>query len=197
MRPVTVIDSTMAPLDRSDVDTDQVIPASWLKRVERSGFGAGLFAAWRQDPAFVLNDERYAQAQVLVAGPDFGIGSSREHAVWALLDYGFEAVISARFGDIFRTNCTKAGLVPVEVAPGVAESLIAAAIAEPATRIVVDVTRRVVEAPEVGIGEGFAMDDFTRWRFMEGLDDISLTLRHEADITAYEASRDPWLPTTA
>ena len=197
MEPVRTIIGTAAPLDRSDVDTDQIIPAVWLKRVERTGFGAGLFSAWREDPDFVLNRPEHAGAVVLVAGTNFGTGSSREHAVWALQDFGFRAVISPRFGDIFRTNCTKAGMVPAQLDPGPAAALLAAVQADPSLEVTVDVEARVVRAPAAGIDATFPLDDFTRWRLMEGLDDIGLSLRHEADIAAHEARREAWLPSTA
>lgn len=196
MQAVRVITGRAVPLDRADVDTDQIIPAHWLKRVERTGFGAGLFSAWREsDPDFVLNRPEYAGASILVAGPNFGVGSSREHAVWSLMDYGFRAVISPQFGDIFRNNSTKTGLVPVVVEPEVGEALMRAVQADPALEITVDVEKRDVSAPAVGISASFPMDDFTRYRLLEGLDDIGITLRNEAAITAYEARRPAWLPT--
>jgi len=194
MEPVNIVNGTAVPLDRSDVDTDQIIPSDWLKKVERTGFGAGLFSEWRDDRGFVLNDERYAGATVLVAGPNFGTGSSREHAVWAIQDYGFGAVISPRFADIFRNNCTKNGLVPVQVAAEVGEALLRAIEADPTLEITVDVERRTVSAPAVGIEVEFPLDDATRHRFLNGLDDIGITLSHEADITAFEATRPAWLP---
>jgi 3-isopropylmalate/(R)-2-methylmalate dehydratase small subunit len=198
MQAVRVITGRAAPLDRADVDTDQIIPAHWLKRVERTGFGAGLFSAWREaDPDFVLNRSEYAGATVLIAGPNFGVGSSREHAVWALTDYGFRAVISPRFGDIFRNNATKTGLVPVVVEPATGEALLRAVQADPALEVTVDVERREVSAPAVGIRAPFPMDDFTRYRLLEGLDDIGLTLRHADAIAAYEARRSSWLPTVS
>jgi 3-isopropylmalate/(R)-2-methylmalate dehydratase small subunit len=196
MEAVRVITGTAVPLDRSDVDTDQIIPASWLKRVERTGFGEGLFSAWREkDPDFVLNQPQYAGASILVAGHNFGTGSSREHAVWALEDYGFRAVVSPRFADIFRNNCTKVGIVPVTVEPSVGEALLRAVEADPTVEITIDVAARTITAP--GISGTFPLDDFTRYRLLEGLDDIGLTLRHEADITTYESSRAEFLPTTA
>jgi 3-isopropylmalate/(R)-2-methylmalate dehydratase small subunit len=188
------VQGTAVPLDRSDVDTDQIIPAEWLKRVERTGFGRGLFSTWRDDRNFVLNDERYAQARILVAGPNFGTGSSREHAVWAILDYGFQAVVSPRFGDIFRNNATKNGLVPVLVSPEVGEALMRAVEADPDLELTIDVERRTLSAPAVGIETEFPLDDATRERFLEGLDDIGITLRSEADIAAYEEQRAGWLP---
>jgi 3-isopropylmalate/(R)-2-methylmalate dehydratase small subunit len=197
MEPVRAITGRAVPLDRSDVDTDQIIPSDWLKRVERTGFGAGLFGEWRDDRSFVLNQPQYAGATILVAGPNFGTGSSREHAVWALTDYGFTAVISPRFGDIFRNNATKAGLVPVQVDASVGQALLDAVAADPTLEITVDVERRVVAAPAAGIEAPFPLDDFTRYRLLEGLDDIGLTLRHQDEITAYEAERPGWVPTTA
>ncbi|HUS62848.1 MAG TPA: 3-isopropylmalate dehydratase small subunit [Acidimicrobiales bacterium] len=184
-------------LDRSDVDTDQIIPAEWLKRIERTGFGAGLFAAWRQDPAFVLNQPAHEGAAILVVGPNFGTGSSREHAVWALQDYGFRAVVSPRLADIFRTNCTKAGLVPVEVPDNVGRALLDAVAADPSMELEVDVVNRVLRAPAAGIELSFPLDDFAHWRLTEGLDDIALTLRHEEAISAYETTRPGWMPTIA
>jgi 3-isopropylmalate/(R)-2-methylmalate dehydratase small subunit len=196
MQPTRVVTGTAVPLDRSDVDTDQIIPSDWLKRVERTGFGAGLFAEWRDDREFVLNDARYAGASILVAGENFGTGSSREHAVWALLDDGFRAVVSSRFADIFRNNCTKAGLLPVEVDPSVTRALMDAIVADPTLELTVDVERRTISAPAAGIESAFPLDDFTRHRLLEGLDDIGLTLRHGDEIAAYEARRPGWLPTT-
>ncbi len=197
MEPVRTITTTAVPLDRSDVDTDQIIPSVWLKRVERTGFGDGLFSQWRADPDFVLNRPEHAGAGILVAGPNFGTGSSREHAVWALLDYGFRAVVSPRFGDIFATNCTKAGLLPVVVDQEVADRLMRAVEAEPGLALTVDVDHRTLVAPAAGIDVGFPLDDFTRWRFLEGLDDIGLTLRHTDAIGAFESGRPAWAPTTA
>jgi 3-isopropylmalate/(R)-2-methylmalate dehydratase small subunit len=184
------------PLDRSNVDTDQIIPSDWLKRVERTGFGAGLFAEWRDDRDFVLNNEEYAGATILVAGPNFGTGSSREHAVWALMDYGFEAVISPGFADIFRNNCTKAGLVPVEVDALTGRLLLDAVIAEPAMLMTIDIKNGTLEALSAGIETGFPLDEFTRTRLLNGWDDIGLTLRYEDEIESYEAARPSWLPTT-
>jgi 3-isopropylmalate/(R)-2-methylmalate dehydratase small subunit len=178
------------------VDTDQIIPSDWLKRVERTGFGAGLFSEWRDDRDFVLNQEEYAGATILVAGPNFGTGSSREHAVWALQDYGFEAVVSPRFGDIFRNNCTKAGLVPVEVDDAIGRSLLEVIAGDPAAEITVDVERGRLEVPAHGIEAGFPLDEFTRMRLLNGWDDIGLTLRYEDEIDTYEARRPAWLPTT-
>ena len=196
MEPFTTHTGRAVPLRRSNVDTDQIIPASYLKRVSRAGFGEGLFAAWREDPAFVLNQPQYDGATILVAGNDFGTGSSREHAVWALTDYGFRAVIAPRFGDIFRTNSTKAGLLPVALPEATVSALQDAIEADPATEVVVDLDHRVVLAEAAGIKAPFEIDNYTRWRLMEGLDDIGLTLRHVDDITAFEHSRPSWLPVT-
>jgi 3-isopropylmalate/(R)-2-methylmalate dehydratase small subunit len=197
MKAVRVHAGTAVPLTRSDVDTDQIIPSDWLKRVERTGFGRGLFSEWRDEPDFVLNDERYAGATVLVAGPNFGVGSSREHAVWALMDYGFEVVISPRFGDIFRNNSTKNGLVPVVLEAGVVERIHGALEDDPDLEIVVDVERLVVEVPSLGIVEPFPLDESTQHRFLHGLDDIGITLSHEDEITAYESRRPAWLPSVS
>jgi len=195
MDPVRIVQGTAVPLDRSDVDTDQIIPAEWLKRVERTGFGQGLFSSWRDDRSFVLNDERYAGATVLVAGPNFGTGSSREHAVWAIMQYGFRAVVSPRFADIFRNNSTKNGLVPVQVSPEVGEQLMRAIEADPGLELTIDVERRTLSAPAIGLEVEFPLSDDLRDRFLEGLDDIGLTLRVEDEITDYEARRPTWLPT--
>lgn len=194
MKAVQVITGTGVPLKRSDVDTDQIIPADWLKRVERTGFDKGLFSTWRDDRDFVLNDERYAGASVLVAGPAFGVGSSREHAVWAIQQYGFDAVIAPSFSDIFRNNCTKNGLVPVVVPEATVEAIWAAIDADPATQIVVDMQQLQVEVPAAGIVEPFPMDPQTRHRFLNGLDDVGITLTHADAIDAYEAARPVWLP---
>jgi 3-isopropylmalate/(R)-2-methylmalate dehydratase small subunit len=195
MKPVQVVQGTAVPLDRSDVDTDQIIPAEWLKRVERTGFGRGLFSTWRDDRDFVLNDESYAGASILVTGPNFGTGSSREHAVWAIMDYGFEAVVSPRFGDIFRNNATKSGLVPVLVPADVGEALLRAIKADPGLELTIDVERRTLSAPAADIECSFPLDDATRERFLEGLDDIGITLRDGAAIDAFESTRPTWLPT--
>ncbi len=194
MEPVRVVSGTAVPLDRSDVDTDQIIPSDWLKRVERTGFGQGLFAEWRDERSFVLNQPQYAGATILVAGPRFGTGSSREHAVWALMDYGFAAVISPRFGDIFRNNATKSGLLPVQVTPEVATALMAAVAADPTLDITIDVERGTVSAPAAGIEATFPLDEFTRQRLLNGLDDIGLTLVHQGEIDAYEKRRPDWRP---
>jgi 3-isopropylmalate/(R)-2-methylmalate dehydratase small subunit len=193
MKAVRVITATGLPLRRSDVDTDQIIPAEWLKRVERTGFEKGLFSTWRDDPAFVMNDQRYSGAGVIVAGPAFGVGSSREHAVWAIQQAGFDAVIAPSFSDIFRNNCTKNGLVPAQVDMEIVEAVWAAIDADPATPIVIDMERRVVEVPSAGITADFPMDDATQHRFLEGLDDIALTLSHADAITAFEQQRPSWL----
>jgi 3-isopropylmalate/(R)-2-methylmalate dehydratase small subunit len=185
-------------LRRANVDTDQIIPAEYLKRVTRSGFGDGLFAAWRADPEFVLNQPRAAGATVLVAGPDFGIGSSREHAVWALLDHGFRVVVSARFGDIFRNNSVQAGLLPVRLPEQTVTALADAVEADPQTLVTVDLAEREVRVTQASgavlVRAPIEIDDYTRWRLMEGLDDISLTLRHAEDIATYEQGRPGWLP---
>jgi 3-isopropylmalate/(R)-2-methylmalate dehydratase small subunit len=196
MEPVIVVTGTAVPLDRSDVDTDQIIPSDWLKKVERTGFGAGLFSEWRDDREFVLNLPQFGGASILVAGPNFGTGSSREHAVWAIMDYGFEAVISPRFADIFRNNCTKNGLVPVEVSAEVGNALMRAVEADPTLEITIDVERRTVGAPAAGIEATFPLDDATRHRFLQGLDDIGITLTHSDGITDYERRRPDWLPST-
>jgi 3-isopropylmalate/(R)-2-methylmalate dehydratase small subunit len=183
------------PLRRSNVDTDQIIPAEYLKRVSRSGFEDGLFRAWRDDPSFVLNDSRYDDASILVAGPDFGTGSSREHAVWALQNYGFRAVISSRFADIFRGNALKGGLLPVVLADDIVVALQDISTDDPTAEVTVDLVAREVRAP--GLTASFEIDDYTRWRLMEGLDDIGLTLRNTDDIAAFEARRPGWMPVTA
>jgi 3-isopropylmalate/(R)-2-methylmalate dehydratase small subunit len=185
---------TAVPLRRSNVDTDQIIPAVYLKRVTRTGFEDGLFAAWRNDPAFVLNQPERAGASVLIAGPDFGTGSSREHAVWALQNYGFKTVISARFADIFRGNALKGGLLPVVLPESSVERLWAATEADPQVRVTVDLTTREVRCGE--FAAEFEIDDYTRWRLMEGLDDIGLTLRHIEAIDDFEALRPSYKPRT-
>ena len=182
------------PLRRSNVDTDQIIPAEYLKRVTRSGFEDGLFAAWRSDPTFVLNEAPYAEGSVLVAGPDFGTGSSREHAVWALMNYGFRVVISSRFADIFRGNSGKAGLLTAVVSQGDVDLLWKALDNDPGTEITVDLRDKTITCGD--IVAPFEVDDYTRWRLLEGLDDIGLTLRHEDAIEAYEADRPAYKPRT-
>jgi 3-isopropylmalate/(R)-2-methylmalate dehydratase small subunit len=196
MKAVRIVSGRAVPLDRSDVDTDQIIPSDWLKRVERTGFGKGLFSEWRDERDFVLNDERFLGANILVAGPNFGTGSSREHAVWAIMDYGFDVVISPRFADIFRNNCTKNGLVPVQVTPEVGAQLLAAIDADPGLELTVDVERRTLAAPAIGLEVEFPLDSSIQERFLEGLDDIGITLREVASITAYEQTRASWMPTT-
>jgi 3-isopropylmalate/(R)-2-methylmalate dehydratase small subunit len=194
MEPVRIITGKALPLDRSDVDTDQIIPSEWLKRIERTGFGAGLFAEWRDDRDFVLNQPEHQGARIVVAGPNFGIGSSREHAVWALVDYGFSAVISARFGDIFRNNSTRSGLVPAIVAPEVARTLLDAIAKDPELEITVDVERRLVEAPAIGLTAPFSLDDDARERLLQGLDDIGVTLQHVSEIDEFERHRSSAYP---
>jgi len=194
MQPVERVVGRAVPLDRSDVDTDQIIPAHWLRRVERTGFGQGLFEAWRSDPSFVLNDPAREGATVLVAGPNFGIGSSREHAVWALLDYGFRAVVSARFGDIFRTNALRSGLVPALVAESLADALMEATAADPALEVVIDVIGGEVATRDGRIRGELLLDPASRDRLAQGLDDIAETLAAAADLAAYEATRPMWMP---
>jgi len=195
MQPFTTHIGKAVPLDRADVDTDQIIPAEYLKRIERTGFGPFLFDSWRSDPDFVLNRPGYAGATILLAGLNFGSGSSREHAVWALEDHGFRVVISPSFADIFRNNCTKVGLLPVELPADTVRRLMDLVLDDPATEITVDLDSKRVSAP--GLEATFEIDDFTRWCLLEGLDDIGLTLRHEDAIGTFEAARSPWLPTTA
>ena len=194
MEKFTTLTGVAAPLKRSNVDTDQIIPAVFLKRVTKTGFDDALFHHWRQDPEFVLNQPQYAGAEILVAGPDFGTGSSREHAVWALRDYGFKVVISARFADIFRGNSGKQGLLAAVVPESDVERLWAAMEADPAAKVTVDLEQRIVSIGELSVA--FEVDDYTRWRLMEGLDDISLTLRNEAAISDFESRRPGWMPTT-
>ncbi|MGH3826346.1 MAG: 3-isopropylmalate dehydratase small subunit [Pseudonocardiaceae bacterium] len=194
MKPFTCHTGVAGPLRCSDVDTDQIIPAVYLKRVSRTGFEDGLFAAWRAREDFVLNHKAYRQGSVLVAGPDFGIGSSREHAVWALLDYGFRVVISPRFGDIFRGNAGKQGLLAAQCERADVESLWRLLETEPGTEVTVDLSERTVRARDLTVG--FTVDGYTRWRLLEGLDDIALSLRHAQLIDTFEARRPAWLPTT-
>jgi 3-isopropylmalate/(R)-2-methylmalate dehydratase small subunit len=196
MRAVRMVEGRAVALDRRDVDTDQIIPAAWLKRVERTGFGAGLFEAWRRDPAFVLNLPGAAEAKVLVAGANFGCGSSREHAVWALQDFGFEAVVAPSFADIFRGNSIGAGLVTAQADEVAVAALFAALADDPGARVVVDVAARTVGVPSAGLTAPFAMPDYARWRLLEGLDDIGVTLRHAEAIGSFEAGRPGWLPTS-
>ena len=193
MDAVQIVQGTALPLDRSDVDTDQIIPAEWLKRVERTGFEKGLFSTWRDDRNFVLNDERYIGASILVAGPSFGVGSSREHAVWAIQQGGFDAVIAPSFSDIFRNNCAKNGLVPVVVPEATVEAIWEAIEADPATEITVDVERLSVEVPAVGITHSFPMEPQTQYRFLRGLDDVGITMTHVDEITSFEQHRPAWL----
>jgi 3-isopropylmalate/(R)-2-methylmalate dehydratase small subunit len=193
MDKLTQLKGTAIPLRRSNVDTDQIIPAVYLKRITRTGFEDGLFSAWRtNEPDFVLNQERWKGASILVAGPDFGTGSSREHAVWALLDYGFRVVIAPRFGDIFRGNSLKAGLLTVVLPEKIVQRLWDDIEHDPTTEVTVDVVDRQVRWS--GEVHDFALDDYTRWRLMEGLDDIGITLRHMDAVEAYEGTRKPWLP---
>ena len=194
MDKFTTVTGIAAPLKRSNVDTDQIIPAEFLKRITKTGFDDALFFAWRQDPEFVLNRPEFAGAQVLVAGPDFGTGSSREHAVWALRDFGFKVVLSARFGDIFRGNSGKQGLLTGQVAEADIERLWAAIDAEPGLCVTVDLQSKTVTAGSLTVA--FDIDDYTRWRLLEGLDDIALTLRDEAKIDEFEQRREAWRPTT-
>ncbi|MBO2454931.1 3-isopropylmalate dehydratase small subunit [Actinomadura barringtoniae] len=194
MEAFTTHTGRAVPLRRSNVDTDQIIPAVWLKQVSRTGFDKGLFSAWREDPSFVLNQPQYEGASILVAGSDFGTGSSREHAVWALQQYGFRAVIAPRFGDIFRNNSTKMGLLPVILPNETVEALQDQAEQDPSAEVTVDLEKREVRSG--AIVAPFEIDDYTRWRLLEGLDDIGLTLRHADDIAEFEERRTPWLPTT-
>jgi 3-isopropylmalate/(R)-2-methylmalate dehydratase small subunit len=193
MKSVQVLTGRGVPLKRSDVDTDQIIPADWLKRVERTGFEAGLFSTWRDDRNFVLNDERYSGASILVAGPSFGVGSSREHAVWAIQQYGFDAVIAPSFSDIFRNNCTKNGLAPVILPQAAVEKLWELIEADANTEIVVDMEKLLVEVPSAGFKESFPMDAPTQHRFLNGLDDIGITMTHAAEIDSFEKTRPSWL----
>jgi 3-isopropylmalate/(R)-2-methylmalate dehydratase small subunit len=198
MEPFITHTGRAVSLRRANVDTDQIIPAEYLKRISRTGFADGLFAAWRKDPDFVLNRPESAGATILVAGPDFGIGSSRQHAVWALADHGFRAVISARFGDIFYNNSIQDGLLPVRLPAPVVTALADAIEADPALPVTVDLAGRAVQAGRPGeppvVAASLEIGEYIRWRLMEGLDDISLTLRHDDDITRYESGRAPWLP---
>ena len=193
MKAVRIVQGTGVPLKRSDVDTDQIIPAEWLKRVERTGFEKGLFSTWRDDRNFVLNDERYAGASILVAGASFGVGSSREHAVWAIQQGGFDAVIAPSFSDIFRNNCAKNGLPPVTLPEPTVVRLWEIIESDPSTQIVVDMERLEVEVPATGLTEPFPMDPSTQHRFLNGLDDVGITLTHADAITEFEASRPSWL----
>ena len=194
MEAVHIIQGTAVPLDRSDVDTDQIIPSDWLKRVERTGFEKGLFSEWKDDPEFILNDEAYSAASILIAGPNFGTGSSREHAVWAIQQAGFKAVISPRFGPIFKNNSTKNGLVPVEVDPETGNRLLVEVQQQPLLEFVIDVERRLVEVPEIDLEVEFPLDRPVQHRLLNGLDDISITLTNEASISTFEETRTAWLP---
>ncbi len=194
MRAVRTVRGTAVVLDRRDIDTDQIIPAAWLKRVERTGFGAGLFEAWRKDPAFALNQPGAAEAKILIAGANFGCGSSREHAVWALQDFGFEAVIAPSFADIFRGNSIGAGLVTAQVAEDDVARLTGALAARAGATVTVDVEAREVSVADAAITVSFGLPDYARWRLLEGLDDIGITLRHADAIAAYERNRAQWLP---
>ncbi len=197
MDKVTTITGTAVPLDRSDVDTDQIIPSDWLKRVERTGFEKGLFSEWRDDRDFVLNQEQYAGAVILLAGPNFGTGSSREHAVWAIQQYGFQAVVSPRFGPIFRNNALKNGLVCVEVSDEQARTLLDSVMADPEQVMTIDVATHTLSAPGAELTVQFPLDDSTTHRLLEGLDDIGLTLQHEPEIATFEADRPGWMPVTS
>jgi 3-isopropylmalate/(R)-2-methylmalate dehydratase small subunit len=194
MDKFTTFSGVAVPLRRSNVDTDQIIPAVYLKRITKTGFDDALFASWRNDPEFILNQDAYKHGEVLVAGPDFGTGSSREHAVWALRDYGFKAVLSSKFADIFRGNAGKQGLVTGEISDEDTEKLWAAIEANPGVKIEIDLIKKVATLGDLRVS--FAIDEYTRWRLIEGLDDIGLTLRDEAAITAFEAKRPAWMPKT-
>ena len=196
MEAVRIVTGTAVPLDRSDVDTDQIIPSDWLKQVERTGFEKGLFSEWRDDRDFVLNQEQYIGASILIGGPNFGTGSSREHAVWAIQQYGFQAVISPRFGDIFRNNANKNRLVPVVVDHDLGHQLLRAVEADPTLELTIDIARRTLEVPSLGIDVGFPLNEAVQHRFLEGLDDIGITLRQDDDIADFTAARPAWLPTT-
>ncbi len=195
MDPVHIIQGTAVPLDRSDVDTDQIIPSDWLKRVERTGFEKGLFSEWKDNPNFVLNDEAYATASILIAGPNFGTGSSREHAVWAIQQAGFKAGISPRFGPIFKNNSTKNGLVPIEVEADIGKRLLEEVELQPLLEFVIDVERALVEIPAIDLEFGFPIDKSVQERLLNGLDDIGITLGNENSISQFEENRRAWLPT--
>ena len=194
MQAVREIVARAVPLDRSNVDTDQIIPSDWLKRVERTGFGEGLFSEWRESSDFVLNREEFADGHILVAGPNFGCGSSREHAPWALEDYGFQAIIAPSFADIFRNNCLKIGLLPVELPADVVTRIMRAIEDDATLEIVVDVVDRRVAVPAIDLDEPFDLEDFHHYRLLEGLDDIGITLQREAEIDAFEATRPDYTP---
>ncbi len=193
MDPVQVVSGRAVPIDRSDVDTDQIIPSDWLKQVERTGFEKGLFSEWRDDPNFVLNDERFAGAKIMISGPNFGVGSSREHAVWAIQQSGFQAVLSPRFGDIFRNNSTKNGLVPVVVSAELGRRLIDEVENDPSLEFTIDIQRRLLEVPALNIAEPFPLDDATQDRFLRGLDDIGISLQHASAIDTFESGRPTWM----
>ena len=195
MEPVRIVSGRAVPLDRSDVDTDQIIPSDWLKQVERTGFEKGLFSEWRDDPGFVMNDERFAGANIIISGPNFGVGSSREHAVWAIQQSGFRAVISPRFGDIFGNNSTKNGLVPVVVSAELGKRLLAEVERDSSLEFTIDIERRLLEVPALDIQEPFPLDDSTQERFLKGLDDIGLSLQHITAIDSFETTRPEWMPT--
>ena len=197
MKAVSRVTGCALPLDRANVDTDQIIPSDWLKRIERTGYGAGLFSAWREDPSFVMNDARFADASLLVTGANFGCGSSREHAAWALEDRGFRAIIAPSFADIFRSNCLAVGLVLAELPEADVERILAAVSADPTTTITVDVEHRVVEVPALAYRASFRIDESTRARLLAGHDEIDLSLAHDGEIAAYEARRPGWLPRVA
>ena len=192
MEPTRIVTGRALPLGRANVDTDQIIPSHWLKRIERTGYAAGLFEAWRKDPSFVLNDDRYRGANILIGGANFGCGSSREHAVWALQEYGFRAVIAPTIADIFKSNAIKNGLVPAELPPEAVTRLLALVEADAQTLMTVDVAKRTVAAP--GVSASFPLADFFQTQLLEGLDEIALTLRSEREIAGYEAKRAQWLP---
>ena len=194
MEAVRIVQGRAVPLDRSDVDTDQIIPSDWLKQVERSGFEKGLFSEWRDEPEFVMNKEEHAGANILIAGPNFGTGSSREHAVWAIMQYGFQAVISPRFGPIFANNSTKNGLVCVQVDSDVVQQIMRAVETDPATEIVVDVERLTLEVPSLDINVPFHLSESVQHRFLNGLDDIGLTMQKADDISAFESTRPAYMP---
>lgn len=197
MKPVRIVQGRAVPLDRSDVDTDQIIPSDWLKQVERTGFEKGLFSEWRDDPDFVMNKEEHAGANILVAGPNFGTGSSREHAVWAIMQGGFEAVISPRFGPIFANNSTKNGLVCVEIDGDLVQTIMTAVQNDPETEIVVDVERLHIEVPALDINVPFPLNASVQHRFLEGLDDIGLTMMKGDEISTFESSRPAYMPSSS
>jgi len=194
VKPVSIIEGTAVPLDRSDVDTDQIIPSDWLKRVERTGFEKGLFSEWRDDKSFVLNNDDFAGANILLAGPNFGTGSSREHAVWAIQQAGFDAVISPRFGPIFKNNATKNGLVPVEIDTSIGENLMEQVKKEPNLYFVIDISKRSVEVAQIGLTFNFPLENSIQERFLKGLDDIGITLADTEAIQSFENTRNTWLP---